>query len=307
MKRAGILLRKARFLFFLLLLPLGFAHPPIGIVADKAGNVFYTDLGRVWRLEANGKLTVAVPDVHTHELFLDAEGNLFGEDSLYVGDQSGSGKYFHRLWKRSPGGSITDVVPKTEGFRGLYSFVRDRQGAMYLAVPADARVRRSIHRIHGKGSDLFAGGARLRKDGRGANAGFAAITWIAAGADGNIYALDQGWLRRIDPDGMVTTVVKGLDLHQDATEPHHLFGLQVDSTGNVYLADSSCRSVRKITPAGKDSVRVLSQPPWHPTGVYLSKDYLYILEWKEPASARVRKLPLHSFSVISRAPRSKVK
>ena len=55
------------------------AHPGVGIVQDRRGNVFFTDLKRVWRITADGRMSVWVPDVHTHELCLDAEDNLYGE------------------------------------------------------------------------------------------------------------------------------------------------------------------------------------------------------------------------------------
>src|SRR5258706_14893452 len=51
------------------------AHPPVGIVADARGNIYYSDLAQVWRLSPDGSRTVVVPQVHTHELVLDAAGN----------------------------------------------------------------------------------------------------------------------------------------------------------------------------------------------------------------------------------------
>jgi hypothetical protein len=55
------------------------AHPGWGIVVDRAGNVFFTDLKQVWRIGTDGTKTVVVPNVHTHELFLDSAGTLHGE------------------------------------------------------------------------------------------------------------------------------------------------------------------------------------------------------------------------------------
>ncbi|HLA68420.1 MAG TPA: hypothetical protein VJN65_01860 [Bacteroidota bacterium] len=36
------------------------AHPGIGIVMDSKGNVYYTDLKRVWKIAPNGQKTIAV-------------------------------------------------------------------------------------------------------------------------------------------------------------------------------------------------------------------------------------------------------
>jgi hypothetical protein len=40
------------------------AHPGIGIVMDSKGNVFYTDLHQIWKIDAQGKKSIAVREVH---------------------------------------------------------------------------------------------------------------------------------------------------------------------------------------------------------------------------------------------------
>ncbi len=52
----------------LLMSATAFAHPGVGIVIDSRGNVFYTDLRQVWRIAADGSKSVAVLNVHSHEL-----------------------------------------------------------------------------------------------------------------------------------------------------------------------------------------------------------------------------------------------
>jgi len=61
------------------------AHPSVSIVIDSGGNVYYSDLEQVWRVAPDGSKTVAVPHVHTHELFLDPQDNLYGEHLWYEG------------------------------------------------------------------------------------------------------------------------------------------------------------------------------------------------------------------------------
>ena len=65
-----------------------FAHPGIGIVMDSKGNVYYTDLTQVFKIDINGKKTVVVKNVHTHELYIDKSDNLFGEHLWYGGEQT---------------------------------------------------------------------------------------------------------------------------------------------------------------------------------------------------------------------------
>jgi hypothetical protein len=62
------------------------AHPGIGIVQDRRGNVFITDTKQVWKIAPEGRISVAVPGVHTHELCLDSNDDLYGEDLWYEGD-----------------------------------------------------------------------------------------------------------------------------------------------------------------------------------------------------------------------------
>ena len=62
------------------------AHPGVGIVQNSRGTVFYTDLKQVWKITPNGEKSVAVPNVHSHELCLDADDNLYGEHLWYEGE-----------------------------------------------------------------------------------------------------------------------------------------------------------------------------------------------------------------------------
>ena len=39
------------------------AHPPTGIVLDRAGNIYFSDLETIWKIDTNGKLSVFRPPV----------------------------------------------------------------------------------------------------------------------------------------------------------------------------------------------------------------------------------------------------
>ena len=101
-------------------------HPGVGIVMDRRGNVFYTDLVQVWMITPDGRRSVAVPNVHTHELAVDSADTLIGEEVRTAG-----GGWQHRVWQRSPDGRITDLVHWQDGFWQDYGLNRDRAGAMY--------------------------------------------------------------------------------------------------------------------------------------------------------------------------------
>ena len=107
-----------------------FAHPGTGIVQNEKGEIFYTDLSKVWKVTKDGsKKVVAVPNVHTHDLALDPIDNLYGEHLWY--DESLKAKWGHFIWKYERLGKFSKVVQDTEGFRVDYSFNRDEKGWMY--------------------------------------------------------------------------------------------------------------------------------------------------------------------------------
>jgi hypothetical protein len=95
-------------------------------VQDSHGNVFFTDLKQIWKITPDGKMSVVVPDVQTHELCLDAEDNLYGEYLWGAG-----GGWRHRVWCLKRDGTLRDVILARGGFLRDYSFVRDRAGNMY--------------------------------------------------------------------------------------------------------------------------------------------------------------------------------
>lgn len=80
---------------------------------------------------------------------------------------------------------------------------------------------------------------------------------ICIADDGTIYVGDDGnsVLRKISTDGIVTTLAgSGSVAHQDgqgtAASFNNLYGMDLDSAGNIYVADYSGRRIRKVTPDG---------------------------------------------------------
>ncbi len=78
---------------------------------------------------------------------------------------------------------------------------------------------------------------------------------IALDDDGNVYVTVGNSIRKIKPDGTVTTLAgssangyaDGLGAEAKFSIP---FGIDADANGNVYVADLSNNKVRKITPDG---------------------------------------------------------
>ena len=111
------------------------AHPGIGIVLDSKGNVFYTDLNHVWKISPKGEHSIALRDVHTHELYIDEEDNLYGEHEWYEGEATD--KWGNYVWRLSNDGVFEKTIPDVEGFLDNNTLVRDHKNNTYWVERSD--------------------------------------------------------------------------------------------------------------------------------------------------------------------------
>jgi len=251
------------------------AHPGWGIVVDAEGAVYYTDLKQVLRIAPGGGTTVVVPNVHTHELYLDPAGNLHGEHLWYESETETWGYYD---WELSKKGLVRG--PAQKGFRTEGSFVRDAAGNSYWLDGSKLRKKSP----QGETIDI----ALPRPD--DAKGGVA-----AAAPDGTVYVTSMGGVLRVSPDGKVTKLVEKIDEHVwtlvTSQKWHYLMGLAPDASGNVYVANLGARKVKKVSPDGKVEVVLDESFPWAPTGIAVSPRGIYVLEYTDTGgSARVRRI-----------------
>jgi hypothetical protein len=244
------------------------AHPGVGIVMDRQGNVFYTDLVHVWRIASNGTRSIAVRDVHTHELAIDRDGSLVGEDSEYMGGD----RWRTRVWRRAPDGRVTDVIPWTDGFWRDYGFVRDPAGAMYWSYCPE---RRCTIRRRGADGRITSVAPQVRW---GNN-----INWMAAAPDGSLIVVDGRDLRRIDRAGRLGLLARNVG--------EMMMGMWVDARSNVYVAVYGARAVMRVASDGRTTTVARSTAPWAPSGVMVAPNGdLWLLEYSTGNEARVRRI-----------------
>jgi sugar lactone lactonase YvrE len=188
----------------------------------------------------------------------DSSGNIYVAD--YLNDT---------IRKITPTGVVTTLAgsPGSQGtsdgtggaaqFYLPYGVAVDSSGNVYVTDSGNNTIRKVTP---GGVVTTFAGSAGPlgSADGAGNAAQFAVPTGIAVDGIGNVYVADEYncTVRMITPAGVVTTLagVAGNYGNTDGTGSEARFavptGLAVDSSTNVYVADSGNNTIRKITPAG---------------------------------------------------------
>ncbi|WP_430468016.1 hypothetical protein [Winogradskyella ouciana] len=257
------------------------AHPGIGIVMDNEGNVYYTDLTHVWKISKEGKLTIAVENVHTHELYLDSNGNLYGEHEWYNGEATDTwGNY---VWCLNKEGNFEKVIPDFEGFLDNTTLIRDNEGNSYWSKKS------------GNGEVL------MKQSVNGDNYKFSShqfddIRWMHFSTnDENLYVVDNLKIKKITPSGNVEVLAENLKENgapfMGVGDRHYIFGLWTDTHKNIYVALYGAGKVKKINHKGEITTVFVSDEGWSPSGGLIEKDgTLWIMEFSTKNKTRVRKV-----------------
>lgn len=255
------------------------AHPPYGIVADGEGRVYFTDLEQVWRIEGDGRLGLFRPGVggvHVHELALAPNGDLIGTQNSYDPSRD---KYESGLWRRTPGGRETWLVPMSPSPPKGSGPWLDRAGNSYVSQWVsndDHRVMLFRRSPSGKVDLLFgdaAAAARFRQEMA------ADIGGLALAPDGTIYFADGHLVRRVRPGGQA-------DIVRDSGPGASLRGMALAPDGTLLVADLAGHRLLSIAPGGKATILYGGTRGWGPTGVALAGGRVLLLEAEEDSTFR---------------------
>lgn len=219
-----------------------FDHPT-GLAFDSAGNLCTLDsvsnfirkispAGGVITLTSQAGLALAVH----------AAGDLYvadGRSRVVRVAPNGVGTPF--AGAASPG--FADGPAATARFDAPAGVAIDRQGVLYVADTGN----RVIRRISPAGEvSSVAGfvGLAGSVDGRGTSARFVSPRGLAFDLYGNLLVADGSAVRRVSPDGVVTSLLTTAGA----------IGLATDPAGNVYVADVSDHAVWRLAPDGTRSL-----------------------------------------------------
>ena len=236
------------------------------VAVDATGNVYVAGYGhRIRRIDTQGVITTIAGTGRrgyagdggpaTEAQFNDADDlAVDGAGNVYVADSRN-----HRIRRIDTHGVITTIAgtgergyggdggPATDAQLSANDVAVDATGNVYVADSDNHRIRRIdtqgvITTIAGTGERGYGG------DGGPATDAQLDPSGVAADATGNVYVLDaeNGRIRRIDAQGVITTLVPG-----PARVPVYGPGVAVDGAGNVYVAGYANNRILLIRPAGE--------------------------------------------------------
>jgi ABC-type branched-subunit amino acid transport system substrate-binding protein len=251
---------------------------PGGLTVDSQGNLYVAEFfgHRIRRIGADGTVstlagsgTPGYADGHGAAaqfnapagLDVDAAGN------VYVADAAND-----RIRIIHPDGTVDTLAGDgTRGYReGAAARARfsaptgvavDARGFVYVADLGNHRIR--VISPEGRVSTLAGSGTPGLQDGSSDKARFRLPYRVTLDAAGNLYVVEGLWmlrlgnhaLRRISPDGRVSTLVggQGAGFADGPAAEAGLFwpsDVAVDASGTLYVADAGNHRIRAITPQG---------------------------------------------------------
>ena len=240
---------------------------PIDVVIDASGNLYVADLGnhRVRKILPDGTVSTLAGSTagyadgigehakfnHTNGVAVDNAGN------VYVTDQGNK-----KVRKITPEGLVSTLAGSVAGFADgpgisaqfnlLRGIAVDGSGNVYVADDTNDKIRKI--KPDGVVSTLAGSNPEGDVDGPGNTAEFDNPVDVAVDASGNVYVAD--WnnhkIRKISPSGVVSTLAgNGTSGYADGSVDTALlrfpFGVTVDASNTVYVAEQGNSKIRKIT------------------------------------------------------------
>jgi sugar lactone lactonase YvrE len=243
------------------------------LTSDKNGNIYAADstYNKILKITPAGAVTTLAGSgiagskdgvgstaqfIMLRSITSDSSGNLYVSEMLSA-----------KIRKITPQGLVTSIAGSGAGaedgpvsaasFFNPSGVAVDNLGNSYVADASNHKIRK----ITADGIVTTLAGSSSGNgstDGVGSNASFNSPRGVAVDSVGNVYVADtlNHKIRKITPSGTVSTLagsggngsINGVGAEASFNTP---YGLAVDVSGNVYVADTLNRKIRKITSAGE--------------------------------------------------------
>lgn len=252
-----------------------YAHPGIGIVKNSRGLIYYTDLRHIYQLDPkNGERKKIVPNVHSHELYIDAQDNLYGEHLWFADERTN--RFDHYLWRLNAAGKLDTLTGTENAYADFdFSLYRDRNGNEY--------------RVQSFTTDKI-----LKKDKNGevtviASGSFKDIAWLHPAEDGTVYFSQGNAVYKIASKDSILKIADHISPDEKNTGIYRIW--QKQFPGALYVAVTGDRSIKKIEDNGVvENVFTETEKDWFPTGGVFDNDgNLWLLEYNSANEVRVVK------------------
>jgi sugar lactone lactonase YvrE len=249
-------------------------YNPQGVAVDGSGNVYVADMfnstirkitpaGVVTTLAGTAGSTGSADGTGSAARFRYPKGvAVDGSGNVYVTDYDN-----HTIRKITSAGVVTtlagtaglqgsaDGTGSTARFYDPSGVAIDGSGNVYVADWGNHTIRK----ITPAGVvTTFAGtaGSQGSTDSTGSAARFSYPDGVAVDGSGNVYVAGNNTIRKITPAAVVTTLAGTAGAYGNAdgvgsaARFDYSYGVGVDASGNVYVADTVNDTIRKVTPAG---------------------------------------------------------
>lgn len=246
-------------------------NSPSGVAVDAAGNVFVAEFNAnlIRVISPSGVVTTLAGDGSigsTNAYYLessfdapfgiavDTAANTYAGHDIYVSDYNNDLVRQLSFTGRVSTWSNGAVTLNGAGFNHPGGIAVDAAGIVYVADKGNNVIKKLDQT--GVASILAGSGSPGSLNGIGTAASFNEPWGVAVDGAGNVYVADAGnnQIRKISPSGAVTTLAGSPLVPPGAANgPGYAatfsipFGVAVDATGNVYVADTYNNMIRKIT------------------------------------------------------------
>jgi sugar lactone lactonase YvrE len=259
---------------------------PFDVAVDSNGNLFIADWGnnRIRKVDTNGIITTVAGNGDGQYVYsfggdggyatnavLSCPGGVAvdSSDNIFIVDQ-----FNGRIRKVDTNGIITTVAgagnggfffgdsgyATNAGLNSPHGVAIDTVGNLFIADYGNNRIRKVdtngiITTVAGNNNGGFSAGD-------GGYATNASLSWpegVAVDASGNLFIADYGdsRVRKVDTNGIITTVAGngnygfsgdgGAATNAELTDA---FGVAVDNSGNLFIADCENNRIREVTTSG---------------------------------------------------------